>query len=103
MLCFVGMNKMKKPKNSKKIDIQNTINQCLGEDEEILMAEGFENAFLGVATQFNSKFAVYDRAKCIEILAKDMTHEEAEEYFEFNVAGAWMGVNTPAFMCFEKD
>jgi hypothetical protein len=27
-----------------------------------------------------------------------MTNEEAEEYFEFNVQGAWMGETTPAFI-----
>jgi hypothetical protein len=29
---------------------------------------------------------------------KDMTSEEAEEYFEFNVQGAYVGENTPAFL-----
>jgi hypothetical protein len=82
--------------------IQNTLDNCLCEDEEITTAIGFENAFVGVATQFNRKFAVYDRAKCIEILASEMTHEEAEEYFQFNVEGAWVGESTPAFICFEK-
>jgi hypothetical protein len=27
-----------------------------------------------------------------------MTEEEAEEYFEFNTAGAWIGSQTPIFM-----
>jgi hypothetical protein len=27
-----------------------------------------------------------------------MPPEEAEEYFEFNVGGAWIGENTPIFM-----
>jgi hypothetical protein len=27
-----------------------------------------------------------------------MSYEEAEEYFEFNVSGAWMGPNTPLFL-----
>jgi len=28
----------------------------------------------------------------------DMTFEDAEEYFEFNVACAWIGDTTPAFL-----
>jgi hypothetical protein len=83
--------------------IQNTISLCGCEDEEIMLADGFEDAFLGIATQFDNKFAVYDRAKCIEILARDMSYEDAEEYFQFNVEGAWVGEGTPAFLCFERD
>jgi hypothetical protein len=85
------------------IKIQNTISLCGCEDEEITLATGFEDAFLGIATQFDNKFAVYDRAKCIEILARDMSYEDAEEYFQFNVEGAWVGESTPAFLCFERD
>jgi len=31
-----------------------------------------------------------------------MSHDEAEEYFQFNVEGAYVGKNTPAFICFER-
>jgi len=42
-------------------------------DVEILKADGFDEAFLGIATQVGrNPVAVYDRAKCIEILARDM-------------------------------
>jgi len=81
--------------------IQNAIESCLSEDENILLADGYEEAFVGIARQFNQAFAVYDRAKCIDILAKDMSYDEAEEYFSFNVEGAYVGENTPAFICSE--
>lgn len=68
--------------------------------EEILLADGFEEAFLGIAWQFTKPMALYDRQKCIDILMKrdGMTDEEATEYFDFNVAGAYVGENTPAFL-----
>ena len=68
-------------------------------DEEILMAAGFEEALIGYVTVFSSTVALYDRAKCIEILKKrdGMDEEAAEEFFEFNVAGAYVGEKTPAF------
>ena len=67
--------------------------------EGVVLCDGMEEAFLGIGVQFsNSPIAVYDREKCIEILAKDMTYEEAEEYFEFNVIGAWVGEQTPMFL-----
>lgn len=77
-----------------------------GVDEQLLLADGYEAALIGYGQQFNNTFAVYDRSKCIQILIDrdGMTYEEANEYFEFNTVGAWMGVHTPAFMeFFEAD
>jgi hypothetical protein len=67
-------------------------------EEAVFLADGFDEAFLGIGQQFNRFFAVYDRFKCIQILSKDMTLEEAEEYFDFNVVGAYVGENTPVFV-----
>jgi hypothetical protein len=70
-------------------------------NSEALFADGFEDALLGFASVFTKgPVAVYDRAKCVEILvARDkMTHEEAEEFFSFNVEGAYVGEFTPAFL-----
>jgi len=78
--------------------LEEKINNLLNEDETILLADGFESAFIGVARQFNTAFAVYDRDKCIDILTENMNHEEAEEYFQYNIEGAYVGENTPAFL-----
>jgi hypothetical protein len=78
--------------------LKEKIEEIIGDEESVLLADGFESAFIGVAYQFNTPFAVYDREKCIEILMKDMTHEEAEEYFQYNVQGAYVGENTTAFL-----
>jgi hypothetical protein len=40
----------------------------------------------------------YDKDKIIEILMRDMSEEEAIEYFEYNILGAWMGAYTPCFV-----
>jgi hypothetical protein len=34
-------------------------------------------------------------SKCIEILKKDMDEEDAIDYFEYNVCGAYVGEKTP--------
>jgi hypothetical protein len=68
-------------------------------DEEVLFAEGFDDALIGTGRRINgSLIAVYDREKCIDILSRDMSPEEAEEYFSFNVEGAWVGEGTPIFI-----
>ena len=68
--------------------------------EDVLTADGFEDAFIGVAQVFHTLIAIYDRAKCLEILhTRDgMSDEEAEEYFEFNVQDAYVGAQTPGFL-----
>jgi len=68
------------------------------DEEEITLADGFADAFLGIGRQFGKAIAVYSRRKCIEILMRDMDEEQAEEYFEFNLAGAWVGESTPIYL-----
>ena len=69
-------------------------------NSEALLADGFEDALIGVGQQFDKALAVYDRQKCIEILMKrdGMSDEEAVEFFEYNVTGAWVGEYTPIFL-----
>ena len=38
------------------------------------------------------------RKKVIDILMRDMPEEEAWEYFDFNIAGAFVGELTPIFI-----
>ena len=67
----------------------------------MLLADGFEGAFIGVATRCGQPtLAVSDANKCLQILIDrdDMNHEEALEYFNFNVIGAWVGDETPLFL-----
>ena len=71
----------------------------------MLLADGFEEAFVGVAERFgfSEPVAVYDYDKCIEILMDPEIDEavaidRAIEYFEYNVIGAWVGDQTPIFI-----
>tara|TARA_R110000824_G_scaffold6213_2_gene28750 strand:+ start:7213 stop:7452 length:240 start_codon:yes stop_codon:yes gene_type:complete len=65
----------------------------------MLLADGFEEAVIGYIDRMNEpRVVVYDREKCIDILSKDMDRDEAEEYFEYNVAGSYMGAETPAYL-----
>lgn len=78
------------------------------DDPDLLFADGFDDAILGVATRCGQPtIVVYDRAKCIEILVQegciggsrfDWHEEDAEEYFSFNVEGSWVGPRTPAYL-----
>jgi len=65
-----------------------------------LMADGFEEALVGFGTRFNSPVTIYDLNKCISVLVErdGMSREEAEEYMDFNVLGAYVGEETPIFL-----
>jgi hypothetical protein len=68
-------------------------------EEEVMFADGFDDALIGTARRISGTLvAVYDREKCLEILSRDMSPEDAEEYFSFNVEGAWVGEGTPIFI-----
>ena len=72
-----------------------------GWNEEALLADGFEDAIVGICERFGAVPVVaYDRDKCIEILMDrdGMEDEEAVEYFEFNVAGSYVVDGTPVFL-----
>lgn len=66
--------------------------------KEILFCDGLEEALIGTGKQFNQPVAVYSKAKVLEILQRDMTEEEAQECFDFNIAGAYVGEATPVFL-----
>lgn len=68
-------------------------------DEEFLLADGFNDAILGVDEK--EMRLIYSVSKCLDILKLNMSREEAVEYFEFNVSGAYMGEKTPIW-CYDN-
>ena len=68
------------------------------EGYELLFADGFDDAICGVDTV--GVRVCYDVDKCIEILVKEhgMDLDEAIDYFDFNVAGAYVGEQTPLYI-----
>ena len=76
-------------------------------NEDALLADGFEDAIVGVVAGRCAQptLVVYDAEKCIEILTEttSMSRDEAVEFFEFNIEGAWEGENTPLFLWRKPD
>ena len=66
----------------------------------MLKMDGYDNCIVGVITRCGqTPILAYDRSKVISSLESDgMSNEEAEEYFQFNQIGAWVGDETPAFL-----
>tara|TARA_R110000751_G_scaffold302262_1_gene416178 strand:+ start:343 stop:654 length:312 start_codon:yes stop_codon:yes gene_type:complete len=67
-----------------------------GLNPEAMTMDGFDEALIGFGCQYSKNVvAVYSEEKIIEQLAKEMSHEDAVEYYGFNIACAWVGPNTP--------
>lgn len=71
------------------------IDQIRDDYDSILSADGFDDAVIGVATDFTEPRLIYSVSKCLEILEKDMSELDALEYFTYNVSGAYVGEQTP--------
>lgn len=69
-------------------------------DENILYMNGYEDCVVGYVERFGQPvIACYDRRKVLDRLEQDgMNPEEAEEFYQFNQLGAWMGEHTPCFL-----
>jgi hypothetical protein len=73
----------------------------LDDEKGLLIADGLDHAFVGLMMRFNvlEPIACYDYDRVIEgYIEEGMTEEEAIEFFEFNVIGAWVGERTPCFL-----
>ena len=72
--------------------------ECLTEDAMIM--DGYDDCILGVVERFgNQNHVLYDLEKVFEKLMSDgMTRDEAQEWYEFNMLGAYVGETTPSFL-----
>lgn len=68
-------------------------------DEELLRMDGFDDAVMGIDE--HSMRLIYSRSKILKILQKDMSEEDALDYFEFNIHCAYVGEKTP-IICLDE-
>jgi len=69
------------------------------DSEDFLTLTGFDSCILGINT--DELKLIYSVSKMLNELSKEMTQQEALEYFEFNIKSAYFGKNTPIF-CFDN-
>ena len=70
---------------------------------DLLKLDGFDEAIVGVVERIGLQAICYDTYKVIEILMRDMTEDDAWDYYSYNMLGAYIGESTPVFLeTFEK-
>lgn len=67
---------------------------------DLLFADGYDDAIIGVCSGFDSGRVAYSIPKMIEIAAKDLSvdYDEAVEWLYFNTFGAYVGEHTPIYV-----
>ena len=63
---------------------------------DALLVDGMDEAIIGVEEKDGR--VVYDAEIIIKILSKDMSEEEAIDYYGYNIVGAYVGEKTPIYI-----
>jgi len=68
--------------------------------EDALIMDGYDDCIEGVIERFGQpNHVVYNFEKIIEkLVSSGMTHEEALEWYSYNMVGAYVGETTPSFI-----
>lgn len=72
---------------------------------EAMIMPGYDDCILGTALQFGKPIVIaYDKDKVISrLMEKDnMTHDDAYDWFEYNMLGSYVGEGTPVFIMLSK-
>ena len=65
---------------------------------DLLKMDNFDEAIIGVVERIGLEAICYDKDKVIEILMREMTEEEALDYFLINMIGSWGVELTPLIL-----
>lgn len=71
---------------------------------DLLLMDGHESALVGLAVVDGVERLVYDQDVVIRNLVEmGASQEEAEEFYDFNIAQAYVGERTPVLMKFFEE
>lgn len=67
---------------------------------ETIFVDGFDMAIMGITEVDEGYKVCYDIGRILELLVleHDMDEQEAIEYYDFNIGGAYVGPLTPIFV-----
>ena len=88
------MKELQESKLKKQEELKSSIAEA---NELAMLVDGHDNALAGWSTDGKAIYRVYDIVATL--MERDgMTYEEAIEYFDFNILGAYVGEYTPIYM-----
>lgn len=74
--------------------------ECLEEyDVPLIRLTGFDHCILGVIDSFEQIPRIcYSRTRILETLQKEMSYEDAVDYYEYNILNVHFGEHNPVFL-----
>ena len=68
--------------------------------EGAVILDGLDDAIVGIVEDFHGPRILYSQQKILTILQERdlMTHTEAEEFYDFNIKGLYVGEQNPVFL-----
>lgn len=70
-------------------------------NQQIMLCDGLDRAFIGLTREWSGHVrAVYDYDRAVKVFMErdGMTNDEAIEFMDFNVVGAFVGEATPLWV-----
>lgn len=65
--------------------------------EGAVLLDGLADAIIGVVEEFSGNRIIYSKSKILQILQKDMSYDEAVDYYYYNILGLYAGEQNPVF------
>ena len=85
--------------DSKRLNIREELAEIWDQDLLFMSEPEYDDAIIGVMERAGgSPVIAYDTQKILDILERSMPMEEAQEFFEYNILGAYMGDRTPVYI-----
>jgi hypothetical protein len=85
--------------DSERLNIRKELADLWDQDLLFMSEPEYDDAIIGVIERAGgSPVIAYDTQKILDILERSMPMEEAQEFFEYNILGAYMGDRTPVYI-----
>lgn len=83
----------------ERLNIREELAEIWDQDLLFMSEPEYDDAIIGVMERAGgSPVIAYDTQKILEILERSMPMEDAQEFFEYNILGAYMGDRTPVYI-----
>ena len=85
--------------DSERLNIRQELADLWDENLLFMSEPEYDEAIIGVVERAGaSPVIAYDTQKILDILERSMPMEDAQEFFEYNILGAYMGDRTPVYI-----
>jgi hypothetical protein len=85
--------------DSERLNIREELTEEWGQAFLFMSEPDYDEAIIGVVEKAGGESVIaYDTQIILSILERSMPIEDAQEFFEYNILGAYMGDKTPVYI-----